>query len=247
MDCKYFRDCPKCSVEISYASIGAFKIACAKETNCISCRAKHRRRLAVVSDETRRKMSLAHTGEKNHFFGQKHSEHTRHLIGEKTTQRNQIGERNAFFGRQHSTETRVRMSKSRAQGLASGRIINTNKYGNKSWFVSNKTNERVRCDSTLEKFRMMQLDNDPNVRNWTKQHGIKIPYVFDGSVKHYVPDFLIITITDEKILEEVKGYDVKAREKLEALLKYCAENDLIARWVTQTELEQQGYRKFKDQ
>jgi len=191
-------------------------------------------------------MSVSHSGEKNHFFGKTHSELTRQIIGVKTRERDQSGKRNPFFGRQHSSETRTRMSKTRADGLASGRIINTNEYGNKSWYVSSKTNERVRCDSTLEKFRMIQLDRDVTVSDWSKRHGIKIAYLFNGEVKHYVPDFLITTITGEKILEEVKGYDVKASQKYQALQKYCEENCLTARWITQTELERQGYRNFKE-
>jgi hypothetical protein len=149
-------------------------------------------------------MSEAHIGEKNHFLVRntlnKHV--TRQLICQKTKQRDQNGARNPFHGHHHTPETRERMSKSRADGLASGRIINTHEYGNKSWYVSSKTNERVRCDSILEKFRMTQLDNDPNVCDWTKRYGIKIPYVFNGYTKHYVPDFLITTNSGEKSLKK---------------------------------------------
>ncbi len=35
-----------------------------------------------ASDETKAKMSAAHSGESNHFFGRKHSEATRNIMGE---------------------------------------------------------------------------------------------------------------------------------------------------------------------
>jgi hypothetical protein len=190
-------------------------------------------------------MSLSHQGERNHFFGKRHTAETRKKIGQSTLARDQSGERNPFYGHTHSIETRSKMSSTRASGIALGEITNDNRYGRKSWYRSAKTGVCERCDSILEKFRMSQLDEDASVLTWTKKHGIKIPYVFDGSVRHYVPDFLITLATGEMILEEVKGYDVKAAEKQRALQEFCAEHGMSARWTSQSTLEIQGYLKFK--
>lgn len=92
---------------------------------------------------------------------------------------------------------------------------------------------------------MTQLDSDPEVSSWTKKHGIKIPYDFEGRTRHFVPDFLITLNSGERVLEEVKGYDIKAAEKHQALLMYCSKHGLTARWVEQAILETQGYLQFK--
>ncbi len=187
-------------------------------------------------------MSVSHLGERNHFFGKQHTIATKAMIGEKSKVRTQ-GSDNPFSGRNHTSETCKRMSETRAEGIASGRIPNTNGYGSKSWYTSTKTNEHVYCDSLLEKFRMLQLDADPAIRTWTKRHGIKIPYVTDKQ-RHYVPDFLIITSSGDQLLEEVKGRDLNAQAKHEALKVYCDMNGMSYRWIDQTMLEQQGYRTF---
>ena len=57
------------------------------------------------SEETIKKMSEAHTGEKNHMFGKHHSEETRNKMSEAQT-----GEKNPMFGKHHSEETRNKMS-----------------------------------------------------------------------------------------------------------------------------------------
>jgi dsDNA-binding SOS-regulon protein len=59
--------------------------------------AEFRNRLLIVhknnkgrklSQETKEKMSKSHMGEKNHFYGKKHSEETKKLIGSKSKNRN---------------------------------------------------------------------------------------------------------------------------------------------------------------
>ena len=46
-------------------------------------------------------------------------------------------------------------------------------------------------DSLLERDYMIELEQDPTVKSWTKKHGIKIPYNFLGLfVRNYLPDFL---------------------------------------------------------
>jgi group I intron endonuclease len=54
--------------------------------------------------ETRQKMSEAHTGEKNHFYGKKHSPETIAMLREAS-----IGNQN-WLGRKHSEETKAKIS-----------------------------------------------------------------------------------------------------------------------------------------
>lgn len=196
-----------------------------------------------ASDQTRLKMSENRKGEGNSFFGKTHSSETRQKISEKSREHSsKFG--NPFLGKVHTEETRKKMSNSRAVGIANGTISNTNGFGTKSWYESPKTGERVYCDSLLEKFRMIQLDNDSSIQSWTKKHGLKIQYEFHGKFVNFIPDFLLTLTTGEKIIEEVKGFDIRAISKRKALEKYCENNNLKCRWIEQHELEIQGYRQF---
>ena len=60
-------------------------------------------------------------------------------------------------------------------------------------------------DSALEREYMVELERDPAVKSWTKQHQIKIPYIFLGFTHHYWPDFLVEYRDDHKELHETKG------------------------------------------
>lgn len=61
-----------------------------------------------LTEETRRKMSEAQTGEKHHMFGKHLSEETRNKMSEAQT-----GKKNHMFGNHHSEETRKRMAESK--------------------------------------------------------------------------------------------------------------------------------------
>ena len=68
--------------------------------------AEHRRLHNMnMSEETRRKMSEAQKGEKNHFFGKHLSEEHRKKLSEAKK-----GENHPLFGKHHSEETRKKMS-----------------------------------------------------------------------------------------------------------------------------------------
>ncbi|MAE87247.1 MAG: hypothetical protein CMB80_31225 [Flammeovirgaceae bacterium] len=100
-------------------------------------------------------------------------------------------------------------------------------------------NEVFRHDSFIELLRMRMLDVNSSVLTWTKRHSIRISYEIDGSQKKYVPDFLILRISGEMILEEVKGYENerKKQAKFEALKEYCKENGLLCSIVTYSDMD----------
>lgn len=75
---------------------------------------------AILSDETRRKMSESRTGEKNHFYGKHHSEETKKLISDKAKKRTRSEESKrktskTLKGHIVSEETRKKISNSHSK------------------------------------------------------------------------------------------------------------------------------------
>lgn len=60
-------------------------------------------------------------------------------------------------------------------------------------------------DSSFELRRFKALDAHPKVREWTRSHGIRIPYHQGGKIHHYQPDILVTMEDGTVYLEEVKG------------------------------------------
>lgn len=66
----------------------------------------HRRLHSLnLSDETRKKMSLAHSGENHHFFGKHHSAKSRKKMSKALS-----GEKHPLFGRHRPIETKKKLS-----------------------------------------------------------------------------------------------------------------------------------------
>lgn len=59
-----------------------------------------------ATEETKQKMSEAHKGEKNAFYGKTHSEETRKKLSDINKTKNTSGKNNYFYGKVHSEETR---------------------------------------------------------------------------------------------------------------------------------------------
>lgn len=147
------------------------------------------------------------------------------------------GEKNPFFGKKHSNKSKSKISKKRSENIANG-TINLKGLGIKGWYFSSKNNTQFYHDSFWELLRMKILDLDENVINWTKRHKIKIPYVFEKIKRNYIPDFLIQYKNKRKVLEEVKGYEEEKRKKLKfkLLKRYCEKNNLEPNIITHKEL-----------
>lgn len=63
-----------------------------------------------------------------------------------------------------------------------------------------------RYDSLLERDYMLEIDSMSGVKEWTKDHGITIPYkIFGVLPQYYVPDFLITFLDGSKEIHETKG------------------------------------------
>ncbi len=84
---------------------------------------------------------------------------------------------------------------------------------------------------------MEELEGDPFVTAWTKQHGIRIPYVDHQSRRRaYHPDFLVRLGSGRLELREVKGTHLMetpdTQLKFEAAKRWCAEHDVAFVVVT---------------
>lgn len=109
------------------------------------------------------------------------------------------------------------------------RLLNSPEYGaykncKRGWYHSNKTDDDEYYHSSWEENKMIELDGDNSVKFWTKKHGYVIKYYFDGSIKRYLPDFLV----DNQIIE-VKGYIKnidKFKIKTESALKFFSEKNI---------------------
>jgi hypothetical protein len=83
------------------------------------------------------------------------------------------------------------------------------------------------------------LDVDPDVKAW-EHEPMRIPYVFEGSVHNYVPDFLVTYADDSKLLVEVKpeALVVTSRNaaKIGSASAWCEQNGVAFWTVTENEL-----------
>ena len=94
-----------------------------------------------------------------------------------------------------------------------------------------------RYDAGWERQYMEELEEDPDVDAWTKEHGIKVPYVDTKNItRGYRPDFLV-RLTDGAIqLHEVKGGHLienpNTKRKFEAAEQWCGARDIAFIVVT---------------
>jgi len=154
---------------------------------------------------------------------------------------------NGMSGNYHTPETKALMSKSKVDLIAEGKFdIKSCNRGRKAYYVSTKSNIQFHADSILELARMIELDNDVNIKTWTKHHGIRIPYLFEDRNHNYVPDFLLKDIHGNTILEEVKGrIDSVDIQKEQQAIKYCQENEFLYRMITSRDLaDPKNYKKL---
>lgn len=73
---------------------------------------------------------------------------------------------------------------------------------------------------------MVELESDDSVIKWTKNHGIRIPYLDDANkYKHYNPDFLVEKSDGSIELIEIKGTHLlknpNTKRKTEYAKKWC--------------------------
>jgi len=117
--------------------------------------------------------------------------------------------------------------KTYCSNLSNGKINLKNNW--KTGYYIKKDGTKEWFDSSYEEKRMMFYDE--NNIEWTKKHGIKIPYINDkGLNTFYIPDFLI-KINGNRIIDEVKGW-IKNGDiyKAELGIKFAKENNFQYRF-----------------
>ena len=93
-------------------------------------------------------------------------------------------------------------------------------------------------DSLLERDYMIELEQDPAVKSWTKKHGIKIPYTFLGLfTRNYLPDFLVEYNGGSKEIHEGKGLPLffwdSTKAKRAAAQEWCKIHGMKYKVITQ--------------
>jgi hypothetical protein len=109
-----------------------------------------------------------------------------------------------------------------ANRLANGEYQSKNNWKCGYYIKNNGAKEWY--DSSYELIKMVEYDDKK--LEWTKKHGITIPFVKEnGNKSLYVPDFLIMD-NNKKIIVEIKGW-IKKDDilKAEAAIEWCEKND----------------------
>lgn len=90
--------------------------------------------------------------------------------------------------------------------------------------------------SDFEKDFMIELEAEPKVKKWTKNHSIRIPYVnIDSKVAHYNPDFIVEYTDGTQELIEIKGKNNLTeitKRKQKAAKEWCEKRDIKYRLIT---------------
>ena len=91
-------------------------------------------------------------------------------------------------------------------------------------------------DSDFERQFMDELERDPKVKKWTKNHGISIPYGnIDSKVAHYNPDFIVEYVDESQELIEIKGKNMLTeitKRKQKAAKEWCEKRGIKYRLIT---------------
>lgn len=91
-------------------------------------------------------------------------------------------------------------------------------------------------DSTWEASEAFQLDHNENVIAWVKNDhiGFEIPYIYQGIVHKYRPDFLVKLADGSHIIIEVKGQDTEQdkvkRDFLDEWVKAVNQYKSFGKW-----------------
>lgn len=92
-------------------------------------------------------------------------------------------------------------------------------------------------DSSWEFEYMQELESDPNISKWTKNHGLRIAYYTeDNKHKTYEPDFLVEKTNKTIELVEMKGTHLlknpNTKRKSEYAKKWCADRGIKYRLIS---------------
>lgn len=168
------------------------------------------------------------------------------------------GENNAMFGKPGAmigklawnhgltakTDERIRALGEKISVIIANKIVNgewkhgTGFKGEHFTGIKNGS-KQVYLRSSYESIYARILDEDVNVVKW-EHEPMRIPYMFEGSIHNYVPDFLVTSRIGSKYLVEVKPALLAdtaqnlAKQKVAA--EWCKQNDIQFLVVTEKDL-----------
>lgn len=216
----------------------------------LSDQAKNRWKKGVYDDEdTRSGMGW--------FEGKSHSEEHKEKMSEKMTGRevtwnDKIKENHwANSDKKQQVIEKIRQSKEESEKWKPKKHVKSliewcmnnpekawsNRKYKSGWYTSNKTGDEEFYHSGYEKVYMERLDEKEKVLHWTKDHGIRIDYQYEGQNKTYIPDFLVET-EDGEFLIETKGWvrdEEKHKAKINAAETYCNSENIEYKVIYQNE------------
>lgn len=134
----------------------------------------------------------------------------------------------ALTGKKLSKEHRESLSRAAANRVikTGGRGYYNTKHGK---YKPTKSDKELIFDSSWEKEFMILTDKDKFIKNIDRPN-FKIPYKSKGIIKNYVPDFIINTINNFRIVIEIKPkrllYKNNNLEKRLAGKLYCRKNNM---------------------
>ena len=93
-----------------------------------------------------------------------------------------------------------------------------------------------RYDSQLERDYMRELEVTGGVTQWTKDHGIRIPYRLFGVIpRNYLPDFLVTFADGSREVHETKGagflFWLETHAKRAAADAWCRKQNMRYRFI----------------
>lgn len=150
-----------------------------------------------------------------------HSEETKAILREKNS-----GERNSFFGKRHTEETKQKMRDARSRLILAGKM-NWRLFGHKSGtHESPKAGKSVHFRSSWEEVMMQYLDTSLSVLTW-EYEPVRIPYRYDGQRWYVPDFLVTFQDRRKELWEvkprEFIGAE-KTLRKTEAARAWCAEN-----------------------
>lgn len=216
------------SIEVRMAVGNAQRGRVASEETKVKLRLAHKGR--VVSEETRRRLSKALKGKPISQEARKKMRAAK--IGCKLSQSHKDHIGAAQKGRVFSAIHKERLSRTRALSIIEGRFHPGGQgfrkgphRGISGWFWSEKNKKKIRWRSkTLELRWYEKLERDNSVRSYHAEP-YSIPYLWKGSIHHYLPDLRIVFIDGHEEVWELKPEDRRTsplvRAKCEAAEVWC--------------------------